>query len=59
MHPAATFTWVLKQYNLKPDIRYVSINEFSVLSMVEHGLGITLLPACFCGDRPVILSAAA
>lgn len=35
---------VLRQYGVKPDIRYVSINEFSVLSMVEHGLGITILP---------------
>lgn len=42
--PGSDIHRVLKQYNLKPDIRYVSINEFSVLSMVEHGLGITLLP---------------
>ena len=42
--PGSDIHRVLKQYHLKPDIRYVSINEFSVLSMVEHGLGITLLP---------------
>ena len=41
---AAISTVFFKQYHIKPDIRYVSINEFSVLSMVEHGLGITILP---------------
>ena len=42
--PGSDIHRVLKQYHIKPDIRYVSINEFSVLSMVEHGLGITILP---------------
>ncbi len=42
--PGSDIHRTLKQYQIKPDIRYVSINEFSVLSMVEHGLGITILP---------------
>ena len=49
--PGSDIHRVLKQYNLKPDIRYVSINEFSVLSMVEHGLGITLLPGLLLRGR--------
>lgn len=35
---------LLKNYKITPDIRFVSINEFSVLSMVEHGLALTILP---------------
>lgn len=35
---------LLKDYKITPDIRFVSINEFSVLSMVEHGLALTILP---------------
>ena len=34
----------LKHYKVKPDIRYITVNEFSSLSMVEHGLGLTILP---------------
>ncbi len=35
---------VLKQYNVKPNIRYFAVNEFTVLSMVEHELGLSILP---------------
>lgn len=42
--PGSDIHRILKEHRLNPDIRYVSINEFSVLSMVEHGLGSTLLP---------------
>lgn len=35
---------VLRQYKIKPDIRYITINEFSSISMVEHELGLTILP---------------
>ncbi len=42
--PGSDVHRILSQYQIKPDIRFVSINEFSVLSMVEHGLGVTILP---------------
>lgn len=42
--PGSDIHRILAQYQITPDIRYVSINEFSVLSMVEHGLGVTILP---------------
>ena len=42
--PGSDIYRILKEFQLKPDIRFLSINEFSVLSMVEHGLGITILP---------------
>lgn len=35
---------VLKEYKVRPDIRYITVNEFSALSMVEHELGLTILP---------------
>lgn len=35
---------ILKEYKIKPDTRYITINEFSSLSMVEHELGLTILP---------------
>lgn len=34
----------LKKYEINPDIQYVTINEFSSLSMVEHKLGLTIIP---------------
>ena len=42
--PGSDIYRILKEFHIKPDIRFLSINEFSVLSMVEHGLGITILP---------------
>lgn len=35
---------VLREYKVRPDIRYITVNEFSALSMVEHELGLTILP---------------
>ncbi|MGN0351241.1 MAG: LysR family transcriptional regulator substrate-binding protein, partial [Roseburia sp.] len=45
---------ILNHYNIKPDIRYITISEFSSLSMVEHELGLTILPGLLlrgqCGN---------
>ncbi len=35
---------LLKTYGVKPDIKYTMSNDFSILSMVEHNLGISILP---------------
>ncbi len=35
---------ILSQYNVKPDIKYTLRTEFAMLSMVEHNLGVTILP---------------
>ncbi len=35
---------ILKKYKIRPDIKYTTHNDFSVLSMVEHNLGISILP---------------
>ena len=50
--PGSDVHRVLKEHNLSPDIRFISINEFSVLSMVEQGLGVSLLPGSFSGSCP-------
>lgn len=42
--PGSDVHHVLKKHKVKPDIRYVTVNEFSSLSMVEHKLGLTILP---------------
>ncbi|MCI8582278.1 MAG: LysR family transcriptional regulator [Dorea sp.] len=42
---------VLKEYNVKPDIRYITVNEFSSISMVEHELGLTILPGLLLRGR--------
>lgn len=35
---------LLKEHNVKPDIRYTLRTEFAMLSMVEHNLGVTIMP---------------
>lgn len=35
---------IFEQYHLRPHIQHNTINEFSALSMVEHNLGITIMP---------------
>ena len=35
---------LLRAYNVKPDIKYTMSNDSSILSMVEHNLGISILP---------------
>ncbi len=42
--PGSDVHRALKQHKVKPDIRYITVNEFSSLSMVEHKLGLTILP---------------
>ena len=42
--PGSDIHRILKEHLVTPDIRYVTVNEFSSLSMVEHNLGLTILP---------------
>ncbi len=37
-------TELLEQYNVKPDIRFTTWDDYAVMSMVENGLGISILP---------------
>ncbi len=36
---------ILSEANVTPDIRYTTHSDYSILSMVEHNLGICILPA--------------
>ena len=36
---------ILKEADVRPDIKYTTSNDFTVISMVEHNLGITILPS--------------
>ncbi|MGN1266762.1 MAG: LysR family transcriptional regulator substrate-binding protein, partial [Dorea sp.] len=38
-------------YKVKPDIKYTLNNDFSILSMVEHGLGLSILPGLMLRGR--------
>ena len=42
--PGSDVHRVLRKNKIHPDIRYVTRNEFSSLSMVEHELGYSILP---------------
>lgn len=42
--PGSDVHRILQQADVKPDIRYFTINEFSSLSMVEHSLGLSIVP---------------
>lgn len=42
---------LLKTHGVKPDIKYTMNNDFSILSMVEHNLGISILPELIIRDR--------
>ena len=42
--PGSDVHRVLRKQKIHPDIRYVTRNEFSSLSMVEHELGYSILP---------------
>lgn len=35
---------IIKKTGVKPDIRFTSKNDYTILSMVEHGLGVSILP---------------
>ncbi len=34
----------LQQYNIVPEVHYTTWDDYAIMSMVEHGLGISLLP---------------
>jgi len=42
---------LLKTYGIKPDIKYTMSNDFSILSLVEHDLGISILPKLILRGR--------
>lgn len=37
-------TELLERHNVKPDIRFTTWDDYAVMSMVENGLGISILP---------------
>lgn len=42
---------LLKASHVKPDIKYIMSNDFSILSMIEHNLGLSILPELIIKDR--------
>ncbi|MED4689331.1 LysR family transcriptional regulator substrate-binding protein [Peribacillus frigoritolerans] len=35
---------IFKQYDFKPDTQYRVYDPYAIMSMIEHGLGISILP---------------
>lgn len=36
---------IFEKYSIKPDIRYSTFDDYAIMSMVESGLGISILPS--------------
>ncbi|MDD3251654.1 MAG: LysR family transcriptional regulator [Lachnospiraceae bacterium] len=36
---------IIRSHNLRPDVKFASQNGFAIISMVEYGLGISMLPS--------------
>ena len=49
--PGSDIHRLFKKYHLNPHIRHNTINEFSAISMVEHNLGITVIPGLLLRGR--------
>ncbi len=45
-------TEYLEQYQIKPDIRFTSWDDYAIMSMVEKGLGISILPKLILKRTP-------
>lgn len=42
---------ILSKNKIKPEIKYTTTNDYSILSLVEHNLGISILPALILRGR--------
>lgn len=43
---------IFEKYNVKPNVRFELYDERSIISMVEHGLGVTILPRLLLKNIP-------
>lgn len=42
---------VLKQAGVRPDVRYVTKDDYAMIAMVEHGLGVCIMPELLLRGR--------
>ena len=40
----AAISEIFERHRLKPDIKFVTWDDYAIMSMVENGLGISILP---------------
>ena len=43
---------LLEQYQVKPDVRFTTWEDFAIMAMVERGLGVSILPEMILGRIP-------
>lgn len=43
---------ILERYRIQPDIRFTTWEDYAILSMVESGLGISILPRLILQRNP-------
>lgn len=48
----ADISAILDQYHIKPDIHFTTVDDYAVMSMVEKGLGISILPELILRRTP-------
>ena len=48
----ADISAILDKYNIKPNIRFTTVDDYAVMSMVEKGLGISILPELILRRTP-------
>ena len=43
---------MLEKYNVNPKIRFTIREDYAIMSMVEHGLGVSILPELILQKKP-------
>ena len=47
---------IFENHSIKPDIRYSTFDDYAIMSMVENGLGISILPSLILRRNPYNIS---
>ena len=50
-------TEIFEKYNITPDIHFTTLDDYVIMSMVENGLGISILPSLILQRNPYKITA--
>ena len=50
-------TEIFEKYNITPDIHFTTLDDYVIMSMVENGLGISILPRLILQRNPYKITA--
>lgn len=51
----AEVTELFEEYNLKPNIKFISWDDYVIMAMIERGLGVSIIPSMFLETLPLNL----